>query len=143
MAWTVMRVATKRIIDLFDDKTMHIIGGSQQFIFLSLYNSNSQGIAEEPLNISNLNEIQWLLSPYSVLKEKNTALIEKRLTQGHIKIVKDGRDGKPNRIQITLQANDTKNLQGAFLYQIVVTDNVGGVFIPFEGIININKKIQL
>ena len=136
-------MATKNITDLFDCRTLHIIAGSQEFFFLSLYGVNMQGEPQNPLDLSTVTEIEWLFAPYSVWKEKSVAMVRKKWSVGDIIIIRDGSDGRSNLIQVTVKSSDTENLQGAFLHQIVVTDGAGTVFVPFEGIININRRIRV
>ena len=136
-------MATNQITDLFDCRTLHIIAGSQEFFFLSLYHTNMQGEPQNPIDLSTTNEIEWLFAPFSVLKEKAVAVVRKKWTTGDIVIIRDGSDGRPNLIQVTVKSYDTINLQGAFLHQIVITDGAGTAFVPFEGVININRRIRV
>ena len=135
-------MATRVIHDLFDCRTIHITGGSQEFFFLSLYDVNMNGEPQRPIDLSNINEIEWRFAPFSVLKEKSVALARKKWTAGDIIIMRDGSDGRSNLIQVTVKSYDTANLQGAFLHQILITDGAGTVFVPFEGVININRLIR-
>ena len=135
-------MATVQITDLFDCRTLHFIAGSQEIFFLSLYNTNIHGEPQNPTNLSTVQEIEWLFAPFSVLKEKAIAMVRKKWTSGDIIIMRDGSDGRPNLIQVTVKSYDTANIQGAFLHQIIVTDGAGATFVPFEGVMNINRRIQ-
>jgi len=135
-------MATRQIVDLFDCRTLHIIGGSQEYFFLSLKGIDLHGNFTKHLDLTEVNEIEWLFAPYSVIPEKQHALLRKKMSTGEIVILEDGSDGEPNRIQIVIKGHETNNLQGAFRHQIVVSDGLDE-FVPFEGIININKRIQI
>jgi hypothetical protein len=87
--------------------------------------------------------IEWIFSPYSVIKEKSNALLRKTLASGDIVILTNSDGAFTNRIQVTIKNTDTNLLSGAFLHQIVVTDSAGTVFVPFEGIMVINRKIAV
>jgi len=136
-------VATRQITDLFDCRTLHIIGGSKEFFFLSLWHVNIQGVPQNPIDLTRINEIEWLFAPKSVLHEKAWAIVRKKWTRGEIVIIRDGSDGSSNLIQVGISPDDTMYLQGAFLHQIVLTDGAGTQFVPFEGIININRRIRV
>jgi len=134
-------MATQAVNDLSCD-ALNIIGGSQEFFFLSLYSVNAHGEPVGPLDLSTVTEIEWLFAPFSVIKEKGAAILNKKWTQDDIIVLRDGSDGESNLIQVTINSFDTANLQGAFLHQILVTDGAGAVFVPFEGVININRRIR-
>ena len=127
----------------FDCDALNIIAGSREFVFLSLHAIDRQGMVEGYIDLSTVDEIEWLFAPYSMLKEKSYAIAHKRMSTGAITILEDGGDGGRNRIQVIIEADTTKKLHGAFLHQIIITDRSGGVFVPFEGIININRRIQV
>ena len=139
----VRQMASEQIKDLFHCKTIHITGGSREFLFLNLNESDTQGVIKVPLDLSDVNEIEWLFAPFSVIREKGVAMLRKTLTDGEIKILEDGSDGEPNLIQVVIESQDTETLQGAFLHQIAITDGAGNTLVPFEGIININRRIQV
>lgn len=44
-------------------------------------------------------------------------------------------------VSITLSGDDTKGLDGLYLYQIAVTDSAGNVAIPFHGRMHIIKNL--
>ena len=136
-------MATRQIEDLFDCRTLHITAGSQEFFRLSLFNIDVYGFDRRPLDISQVQEIEWRLAPFSVIAEKGVAVIRKRLSAKEIFVLRDGKDGNTNLIQINVQGCDTQHLQGAFLHQISIIDGEGNNFVPFEGVININRRIQI
>ena len=125
-----------------DCEALNIIGGSREFFFLSLYAINADAVPTEPLDLSNVSEMEWLCAPFSVVREKGVAIAHKTLTSGDINIIRDGSDGNPNLIQVIIEPHDTINLHGAFLHQFGITDGAGDHFVPFEGIINVNRRIR-
>ena len=136
-------MATRVIHDLYDECTLHITGGSQEFFFLSLFKIDSDGLNRVPLDLSRVEEIEWRLAPFSVIPEKGVAMLRKRMTTDDIIILRDGSDGTPNQIQVTIYGTDTRYLRGAFLHQISIVDGAGVEFVPFEGVLNINRRIQI
>ena len=122
--------------------SLSIIAGNQEFVFLSLFHIDIRGIPQNPVDLSNIDEIEWRFAPFSVLKEKGVAVLRKKWTAGDIIILEDGSDGSNNLIQITIKSSDTTDLYGNFLHQVIITDNSGTVFVPFEGLINVNRLIQ-
>lgn len=47
-----------------------------------------------------------------------------------------------NKISVTLSSNDTINLSGKYLYQIVVKDTAGAIEIPDHGVLYIKNNID-
>ena len=135
-------MAVHHIRNDIECRTLNIIGGSREFFFFSLFAVNIDGLPQGPLDLSNASEIEWLFAPFSVIKEKSHAIFHKLLTTDEIRILRDGSDGEPNLIQVIVEPLNTRHLSGAFLHQVSITDGQGYTFIPFEGLININRRIQ-
>ncbi len=51
-------------------------------------------------------------------------------------------DGKKCRIAFTLSPSETKDLDGKYLYQVMVKDGNGNVSIPFHGHMRVQKNLQ-
>lgn len=131
--------------DIYDNKTLAIVAGSNEYFKIHIYQSESNGnpLLNRPIDLSNVTEIKWLFAPYSVKPEKSYAYITKKMSSSNdIVILKDENDKNTNIIQITIRSQDTINLSGGFLHQLVITDSSGSEFVPFEGIIIINRRIQ-
>jgi hypothetical protein len=126
---------TNQIHDLYDKKTLYIIGGSKEYFRLSLKNAATF----EAIDLSGANNIEWLMTTYSV-REKH-AVISKSLSDDDIIILKDSEGNYTNTIQVSISGDDTANLQGAFVHQIVITDGDNNRFVPFQGLIVINRGI--
>jgi hypothetical protein len=65
--------------------------------------------------------------------------VHKNLSSGDIKLLINPASDTANIIQVTINNEDTKDLQGAFIHQIAVTDGKDERFIPFQGLIVIGN----
>ena len=128
-------MATRIIHDLYDGKTLYMIAGSTEYFRLKLLRETT----EQPIDLSNITDVEWFFTTYSV--EENKAIIYKSFTGGSIILLQDAMGAYTGTIQITIESDDTKHLQGAFVHQIVLTDGDGKKFTPFQGLIVIDRGI--
>ncbi len=138
-------MANRRIIDLYDCDTIYLIGGSHEYFFFNCYVIDHYGNTIEegqPLDLSSVSEIEWRFAPYSVIREKNVAIASKLLSRGEIVILKDSAGNFTNQIQVEIQPQDFDNLEGAFLHQLILTDGKGKEYVPYEGVVDVGRKIQ-
>ena len=122
--------------ELFEGKTIYIIGGSTEILRLTIKNS----LTKEDVELRSAKEIEWLLTTYSV--KSRYAVTKKTLSGGGINLLVNPASDTANTIQVTINDGDTKDLQGAFIHQIAVTDGKGERFVPFQGLIVIGKGIR-
>lgn len=132
----------RQLSNLHGCETIFMNGGSSEFLFLSLYHTDIDGEPTSPIDLSTINEIEWLLAPRSVIREKSVAKVHAKYTTGEVVIISDGSDGQPNRVQVTIAPYSTQNLVGAFRHQVIVTDGGGAQFVLGMGDIIINRRIQ-
>lgn len=46
------------------------------------------------------------------------------------------------RVSFSLTSQDSKDLEGAYLYQVMIKDGSGSVSIPFHGLMHIQRNLQ-
>jgi hypothetical protein len=127
---------TNASCDLFEGKTLYIIGGSTEILRLTIKNA----MTNEDVELRSAKEIEWLLTTYSV--KSRYSVVHKNLSSGDIKLLVNPSSGVANILQVTINNEDTKDLQGAFIHQIAVTDGKYERFVPFQGLIVIGKGIR-
>ena len=138
----VITIATVCITDLYDDRSIYLIAGGEHFFFYSLWHTDMSGNKTSPVDISMVEDIEFRFAPFSVIREKNVAVLRKRYTNGDITIIRDGSDGRENQIQVILPGRDTARLAGAFRGQLIITDSSGTPFTQFQNVIVLDQLIQ-
>jgi len=138
----VHNISNRNSINLFECDPITIPGGGQAHFFFSVFNMDSFGNITDPIALDDIIDIEWLVSPYSMIAARRVAVIHKRETYGDIFVLEDGSDGNPNRIQVNLDGELTSGLNGAFLHQLIITDGAGNQHVALQGIINIKPRIQ-
>lgn len=109
--------------------TVDFVGGStQDFAFNAFFFSN-----RKPFDMT---QCTATFSVISYVNKDSSPLISKEMT------VDNGADGVANVLKVTLDAADTVDLAGKYIYQVTVRDNGGGVDIPNQGILRIANNID-
>ncbi len=129
-------MAVQTIRDLFDCKTLYMIGGSTEYFRLSLLN-----ISGEPIDLSSVSDIEWFFGLYDITS--NQAILYKSLKTGGVTILADSKGKLTNVIQVCIENIDTINLSGGFKHQIAIIDGDGKRFVPFQGLIVIDRAILI
>jgi hypothetical protein len=132
---------TETACQLWDGATNFLIAGSSYFMFMDVFHINMAGITGDPVDLSDCIEINFLVAPYSVLREKNFALIHKTLSSGDI-ILLPNAQGIYNRLQCKLLYSDTLHLNGSFRWQCEIIDGLGEPYTPKQGLLIFDSKIQ-
>ena len=122
--------------ELFIDRTLYVIGGSTEVLRFRVLSP----VTKEPVELRNAKSIEWLLTTYSV--KSRYAVLTKSLARNEISILENPVTKIGNILQITINNEDTKDLQGAFIHQTVITDSRDMRFVPFQGLLVIGKGIK-
>ncbi len=122
-------MATHKINDLYDGMTYHLIAGSTEYFILNMFES----LTDDEVDLSSISNIEWFIGSASV--KNRYSEIEKSLQRGEIVILKDEKGNFSNVIQVVLTGDETKNLQGGYRHQILITDEDGNKFRPLQGIL--------
>lgn len=105
--------------------SLALIGGSKQEYHFHFYELDMI----TPVSMIGAVSIYFRLSPYGHPDKLVLSV------QGHIIS-----EEPYNTIAIVLDATDTQNLYGKFIYQLVLEGYQSGYFIPFQGIMNIFQR---
>lgn len=117
--------------DLFYRNTKNIFGGSDWIFYYEV----SNGSDDDYFTFSNIIEIIWTLTPYSVIKEKKKAIITKKMSiVGEIETI-----GK-NLIKVNLKARDTMSMFGMFICQLIIIDQKNTEIVAYTGLVNLIKR---
>jgi hypothetical protein len=99
------------------------IAGSMEYLEFEICDKNNK-----PVDLANMKSIMWQMA---YLGDKDNPIL-----------VKNGVIFNGNCFKVVLDANDTINLRGKFIHHPVITDEVGNIYKPAEGLINIVGAIK-
>lgn len=99
------------------------IAGSREFLDFEICDKDNK-----PVELVTMQSIVWQLA---YLGDKDNPVL-----------TKDGVVFDVNHFRVSLDANDTVNLRGKFIHQPILTDALGNVYKPAEGLLNIVESIK-
>lgn len=112
------------MINLYTElEEVSFIAGAREVLEFEICDKDNK-----PIDLGVMQSITWHLA---YLGDKDTPVL-----------IKDGEVFDFNHFRVSLNSDDTINLNGKFIHQPILTDILGNIYRPAEGLINIVESIK-